>query len=84
MSSVEITSDLRSAVKAEGTPLKLVDSQTGGVYVLIDESTFERAQSTLGDDLSETYQAQLESAMRAGWDDPVMDEYNDYELHRKQ
>jgi hypothetical protein len=28
------------------------------------------------DDLSDTYEAQMESAMRAGWDDPLMDDYN--------
>ncbi|MEX2172000.1 MAG: hypothetical protein WD851_21950 [Pirellulales bacterium] len=84
MSSIEISSDLRQAVDLEGTPLKLVDSRTGGVYVLVDESTFERVQAALSDDLAETYRAQIESAMRAGWEDPIMDEYNDYDRHRKQ
>lgn len=84
MSFIEISSDLRQAVDSEGTPLKLIDSQTGGVYVLVDESTFEQIQAALRDNLAEKYPAQLESAMRAGWDDPVMDEYNDFDLHRKQ
>lgn len=33
--------------------------------------------------LSDTYGAQLDSAMKAGWEDPAMDEYNDYDAHRK-
>jgi hypothetical protein len=70
-------------VIAEGTPLKIVDAQSGLVYVLVPEAAFERVRSLVGDDLSETYQAQVESAMRAGWDDPGMDDYNDYDLHRK-
>jgi hypothetical protein len=81
--SLEITSDLRQALDAEGTPLRIVDSQNGSVYVLVSEEVFARVQTLVGDDLAETYPAQVESAMRAGWDDPVMDEYNDYDRHRK-
>ena len=81
--SLELSNDLRQAVEAEGTPLKIVDPRTGNVYVLVNQTVFERVQSLLSDDLSETYPAQMESAMRAGWDDPVMDEYNDYDRHRK-
>jgi antitoxin (DNA-binding transcriptional repressor) of toxin-antitoxin stability system len=36
------------------------------------------------DDLAETYTAQMESALQAGWSDPLMDEYNDYDAHRGQ
>jgi hypothetical protein len=36
------------------------------------------------DSLAETYRAQIDSAMRAGWADPVMDEYNDYDAHLKR
>jgi hypothetical protein len=81
--SLELSNDLRQAVDMEGTPLKMVDPRTGTVYVLVDEDVFQRLQALTGEDLSETYRAQIESAMRAGWDDPVMDEYNEYDLHRK-
>ena len=80
--SLELSNDLRQAVDAEGTPLKIVDPRTGNVYVLVNQSIFERVQSLLSDDLAETYPAQIESAMRAGWDDPAMDEYSDYDRHR--
>lgn len=30
-------------------------------------------------DLRDTYTAQLAAALRAGWDDPAMDEYNNYD-----
>jgi antitoxin (DNA-binding transcriptional repressor) of toxin-antitoxin stability system len=36
------------------------------------------------DDLAETYSAQVESALQAGWNDRLMDEYNDYDAHRGQ
>jgi antitoxin (DNA-binding transcriptional repressor) of toxin-antitoxin stability system len=29
-------------------------------------------------ELAETYEAQLDSALQAGWSNPSMDEYNDY------
>ena len=82
--SIELSNDQRQAVDANGTPLKVIHPRTGAVYVLVDESAFQRIQSLFGEDLSDTYQAQLESAMRAGWDDPAMDEYNDYDRHRQQ
>ena len=81
--SLELSNDQRQAVDAEGTPLKIVDPRTGNVYVLVQQTVFERVWSVLADELAETYPAQMESAMRAGWDDPVMDEYNDYDRHRK-
>jgi hypothetical protein len=34
------------------------------------------------DSVRDAYRAQLDSAMRAGWDDPAMDDYNDYDAHR--
>jgi len=81
--SLELSYDLRQAVDANGTPLKIIDPRTGNVYVLVSQPVFERVRSLLADDLTETYAAQMESAMRAGWDDPAMDEYNDYDQHRK-
>ena len=82
--SFVLSDDLRQAVDSEGTPLEIVDTRNGSVYVLVKQNVFERVQSLLADNLAETYPAQIESAMRAGWDDPLMDEYNDYNRHRKQ
>jgi len=80
--SIELTEDLRTAVESAGTPIKIVDPQSGQVYVLVKESAFARWQSLLVEELSETYPAQIESALRAGWNDPAMGEYNDYDRHR--
>jgi hypothetical protein len=33
--------------------------------------------------IAETYTAQERVASATGWDDPLMDEYNDYDAHRK-
>jgi hypothetical protein len=74
--SLDLSDELRQALQAKGTPLKLVDPVTGQTYLLLPESEFG--------ELSDTYRAQVESAMRAGWDDPVMDEYNEYDRHHRQ
>ena len=40
--------------------------------------------SDFSDELADTYHAQLESAMKAGWADPIMDEYNHYDVARNK
>jgi hypothetical protein len=40
---------------------------------VVPESTYAAIQSLLGENLADTNPAQIESAMRAGWDDPVME-----------
>lgn len=66
-------------------PPRLVDPQTQAVYVLVSEETYKRLRPLLEDelDLTETYAAQNTAAGAAGWDDPVMDEYDDYERHAR-
>jgi hypothetical protein len=81
--TLELTNEQRQAMAVEAaSPVRIVDPQTGQVYYLVPDTLFEKVQALLGNDLAETYSAQMESAMRAGWDDPVMDEYNDYDKHR--
>jgi hypothetical protein len=81
---VELTSEQHEAIQSEGVPMQMVDPRSGSVYVLVKSVTFERVKSLLSDDLSDTYRAQIESAMRAGWDDPLLDQYNDYDSHKKK
>jgi hypothetical protein len=64
-----LTTEQQSLIDVSGTPLRFVDPRTGHVYILVDEQS----------DLAETYRAQIESAMRAGWDDPALDDYARYD-----
>jgi PHD/YefM family antitoxin component YafN of YafNO toxin-antitoxin module len=83
--TVRLPDELRTVVVAHpGVPLELVDEQTHESYVLLPADEFQRLKTALEDDLNDTYPAQVESAMRAGWDDPRMDEYNDYDTYRGQ
>jgi hypothetical protein len=82
--SIELSSEQRQAIAAAGTPLQVVDSSSGNTYVLVRSDVFQRAKSLLGEELAESYPAQIASAMQAGWDEPEMDEYNEYDKHRSK
>jgi hypothetical protein len=82
---VKLPEELRAVVAARpGVPVELVDEQTHTAYVLVSAEEFHRLRSAGETDLSDTYAAQMESAMGAGWGDPRMDEYNEYDAHRGQ
>jgi hypothetical protein len=75
--------ELRTMVAASpNVPVELLDEKNHRTYVLIPTEEFERLKGASPNDLAESYPAQVESAMRAGWSDPLMDEYNDYDSHR--
>jgi len=69
-----------------GTPPCVIDPRTNAVYVLIPMKRYEQIKPLFeaDDDLSITYAAQMESARRAGWDDPAMDDYNNYDENRNK
>jgi hypothetical protein len=81
--TAKLPDELRTVVSAHpGEPLELIDEQTRIVYVLVPADEFQRLKTAAEDELSDTYAARIKSAMQAGWDDPRMDEYNDYDAHR--
>lgn len=82
----EMNEELQQAIDAEpGSPLRVIDPRTKKAYVLVDAEKYDRIRALLGrdDNLSDTYPAQMESAMRAGWADPAMSEYDRYDEHRR-
>jgi hypothetical protein len=85
---IELTEDQSKAIERAGdkTP-SVTDPRTRKSYVLVGAEFFERIKALVGDGdyaLVDTYRAQLDSAMRAGWSDPAMDEYNDYDAHHRR
>jgi hypothetical protein len=83
-----LTPDQQRALDAQrDIPLRVIDPRNKAVYVLLRSDQYEKVKALFensDDAISETYPAQMESAMRAGWDDPAMDAYNDYDAHRGQ
>lgn len=82
-----ITDQIRQALDAEhGQPVKIVDEQTSRIYYVISAEQFEtvRALFAEGDfDPRETYSLIAKTAGKAGWDDPAMDVYDNYDEHRQ-
>jgi len=61
---------------------RLLDSGCGtGENVLLAAEQYDRIKALLeqDDDLGQTYPAQIEAAMRAGWGDATMDDYDRYD-----
>ena len=84
--TVKMTEEVRRALSESGNePLRLIDPENDTAYVLVPASEYARmACDDEGDELRDTYPAQEAIAGAAGWDDPIMDEYNDYDARRPE
>jgi len=76
----ELNPELQRALD-EADPARVVDPRTNKAYYLVAAEEYEHIRALLEpvDALADTYQAQVESAMKAGWGDPVMDDYDRYD-----
>jgi hypothetical protein len=84
--NIELTEEQSKAIEqTRDQPPCVTDPRTHKTYVLVGADLFERMKSLVGDGyaLSDTYRAQMDSAMKAGWNDPAMNDYNNYDAHRK-
>jgi hypothetical protein len=86
--TTQITEQQRLAIEQhQGGPVIVVDPANHKNYVLLPEDVYQRVRALLQDDsidVRETYAAQERALGAAGWDDPTMDAYNDYDAHRQQ
>ena len=80
---IALSKEIQQAIKdAQEDPVRLVDPETDVEYVVLPVETFEQMRKGVYYDdgpLTEEEQRQLliEAGLRAGWDDPEMDVYND-------
>lgn len=83
--TLTIPAELQKAIAASpGEPVRLVDPHTNSSYVLVPADRYEQlVHLEPPDALREAYPAQEKAASDAGWDDPLLDEYNDYDHHRR-
>ena len=84
-----LSDEQRRALAAKGgPPLQLVDEETGQFYYIISTEQYAvmRANSSGTDfDPREAYSLMSKAAGAAGWDDPAMDVYDNYdEEHEKR
>ena len=83
-----LPAELQEMVEHSGdTPVRVVDPRTQRVYVLIADEQFDRLRSLLDMEPLTIDQQQIaiaDAGKRAGWDDPEMDAYDQYDAHRPQ
>jgi hypothetical protein len=86
---IRLPKDIQEAVRtSEDQPIRLTDPETNSEYVLLPADLYDQIrelfceQSTLTQD--EKRALMLQAGLRAGWDDPEMDVYNDLDPRRHQ
>ncbi len=87
---ITMPKELKQAICAfQGQPVRLVDpEETNVVYVVLSAEIYDKMmQGLFYDDNPLTSEEQrnllIKAGLRAGWDDPDMDIYNDLDPRRK-
>ena len=85
----ELTEEQRQEVRqANGKATRAIDPESKQEYVLIRAELYERIKTLLYDDSDWTPEEQLSllaaSGKQAGWDDPAMDVYDNYDENKKK
>jgi hypothetical protein len=83
-----VPEELQQAVRAShGLPLRLTDPETQVDYVLLQADMYDQLHGLLSHTPLLTPEERravlLQAGLRAGWDDPEMDIYNDLDLRRQ-
>lgn len=84
---LEMPTELRQAVRMSPNPfVYLADPDTKIEYVILPAKTYAQVQSLFADHAPLTNGEQqnllIKAGLRAGWDDPEMDIYNDLDPRR--
>jgi hypothetical protein len=83
-----LPAELQKLVEHSGdTPVRVIDPRTQRIYVLIADEQFDRLRSLLDMEplsLDQQRVAIHDAGLRAGWNDPEMDAYDNYDAHRPQ
>ena len=75
---IAIPAELLCALQdAKGHSLQLTDPETGEIYLLMPASQLVWDNQSSGFTKEEQDYLLREAGIRAGWDDPIMDIYND-------
>jgi PHD/YefM family antitoxin component YafN of YafNO toxin-antitoxin module len=85
---IAISKELQQAVKdSKDNLVRLVDPETNAEYVVLSAETFAQMQEKLYDDGPLTPEERrsllVQAGLRAGWDDPEMDVYNELDPRRE-
>jgi hypothetical protein len=86
---MELTEEQRQKIReANAESIVLTDPETKQEYVLLRADVYERLTCLVYADSPPTEEEKrrqlAESGKRAGWEDPEMDVYDDYDANRKK
>lgn len=86
---ITLPKDIQEAIRSsEDRPIRLTDPETNSEYVLLPADVYDQIQALFGEHstltLNERRAFMLQAGLRAGWDDPEMDVYNDLDPRRQQ
>lgn len=84
---IPLPKELHHALDASrGEPVRLADPETDVEYVVLRADVYERIRNLVYDDSpltsGERRDLLVKAGLRAGWDDPEMDVYNDLDPRR--
>jgi hypothetical protein len=83
----KLSSELQQAVHEQTGPISVVDLATNRLYVLISREQYERLRPVFeAEPLTTLEQERLlsDAGRRAGWNDPEMDAYDNYDEQRSK
>jgi len=85
---ITMPKELQQAVQAsEGQPVRLADPETNEQYVLLPAKVYDQVWGLFDDDhpltSDERRDLLIQAGLRAGWDDPEMDVYNELDPRRQ-
>ena len=86
---ITLPAELQQLIRTlQGEPLRLADPETKSEYVLLRAEVFDQLREYVYDDgpLSDDERRRLliQAGLRAGWDDPEMDVYDDLDPRKHQ
>ena len=80
---IALSKEIQQAIRdSQEDPVRLVDPETNAEYVVVPVETFELMRKGVYYDdgpltEEERHYLLIQAGLRAGWDDPEMDVYND-------
>ena len=83
-----IPKELQQTVRAsDGRPIRLTDPETHAEYVLLQAEMYDQIHQLLRDETpltpNERRAVLIKAGLRAAWDDPEMDVYNELDPRRQ-
>ncbi len=84
---ITLSKEIQQAIKDyQVTPVRLVDPETNVEYIVLPVEAFERMRKGIDYDGPITEEERrhllIQAGLRAGWDDPEMDVYNELDPRR--